>query len=89
MSKLSDLNEVLFQQPCNHQHDKRCTVCESLKKEMVDALAMTETASNFTVKERSDFLYDIKEAQKSIESWKGHILTVIHQEKQKLTFLTK
>jgi len=38
-------------------------------------------------KEENDFVYDVKEAISNIEAWKGHILTVMHQEGQKTDIL--
>ena len=79
---LFDPSEKLYQENCNHKHD-RCDDCEKLKKAPIDSSEILEIAANLTPKEQCDFEFDMKEAQKSIDTWKAHILTVINQEKQK------
>ena len=84
---LSDPIEKFYQENCNHEHDRRCDDCEKLKKALTDSSKILKIAANLTPKEQCNFNFDIKEAQKSIDTWKAHILTVINQEKQKTTFL--
>ena len=84
---LSDPSEKLFQENCNHKHDRRFDDSEKLKKALTDSSEILKIAANLTQKKRCNFEFDMKEAQKSIDAWKGHRLTVVIQEKQKTDIL--
>ena len=84
---LSDPKMEEYRHDCDHTHEKRCTDCESLKTALSEALEIVNAAANLNKKEKDNFVYDLNEAIIIINTWKAHILTVIHQETQKTDIL--
>ena len=58
-----------------------------MKEALTDSSQILKIVANLTSKEECDFEFDMKETQKSIDTWKAHILAVINQEKQKTDIL--
>ena len=79
---LSDRKVPEYQSVCNHHHDSRCPDCERLK-DTLKSVEEVVRSCEVDEKSKSVMLYDITQAREKIEQWKGHILAVIHQEKQK------
>ena len=84
---LSDPSETWFQENYNHEYDKRSDNWEKVKEALTDSSQILKIVANLTSKEECDFEFDMKETQKSIDTWKAHILAVINQEKQKTDIL--
>ena len=69
---LSDPNEAVFKQDCDHQHEELCDQCQSINevlKEIGQALQDTTFRSE---EERDETLYLYEEAQRAIQEWKSH-----------------
>ena len=83
---LSDPLEKEYQEVCNHEHIDSCFDCEDLK----DVLARLREISlaGFTTKEVGIMKYEISEASKKIEAWKGHIIAIINQDAHKQDIIT-
>ena len=82
---LSDPNVKEFQLKCEHHHKKKCINCEDLNTVLNDFRQID--VGGFGDKESGIIRYDIAEACSKIESWKSHILTVIHQDSHKYDIL--
>ena len=78
---LSDPQEREYQETCDHQHDEPCYDCEGLKDVLERMNGINLDA--FTTKEQGIMKYEITEACKKIEDWKGHIIAIINQDVQK------
>ena len=80
---LPDPSEKLYQENCNHEHDRRCDDGEKLEKALTDSSEIPKIAANLTPKEQCNYEFDTKEAQKSINTWKAQILCqlleIVHQ----------
>ena len=83
---LSDPKDRDFQTLCEHQHTKRCDLCDALTTSLSDiekALAMT-TEENIgkDAKEELSFIPD--QAISSIQAWKSHLLRSLNQDQARL-----
>ena len=85
---LSDPKDKKFQQVCDHQHTKTCSNCEELKT-MLNSFKQLKLSDSFDEKEKGVIQYEVSEAISKIETWKAHILTVIHQDSHKYDILAK
>ena len=59
---LPDPSEKLYQENCNHEHDRRCDDGEKLKKALTDSSETPKIAANLTLKEQCNYEFDTKEA---------------------------
>ena len=84
---LSDPKVKEFQEKCDHEHKKKCASCEELKKVLKDLRGIDLSLSAFDAKEKGIVCYDIQQNCSRIETWKAHILTVIHQDSHKYDIL--
>ena len=80
---LSDSNEVVLQQPCDHLHDKFCQSCGQLKNTLNEIKEDIRKLS----KSDDDLLYRYQQAVQAIESWKSHLLRSVQQDKARTDVL--
>ena len=84
---LSDPNEAVFKQDCDHQHEELCDQCQSINevlKEIGQALQDTTFRSE---EERDETLYLYEEAQRAIQEWKSHQLRSVRQDQSRIDVL--
>ena len=81
---LSDSQDKSFQKKCNHNHNERCSQCQSLE----DTINGIETAINgctFTSdQDRDEILYLFTSAKRAIHLWKSHQLRSVRQDQARL-----
>ena len=80
---LSDSNEVVLQQPCDHLHDKFCQSCGQLKNTLNEIKEDIKKLS----KSDDDLIYRYQQAVQAIESWKSHLLRSVQQDKARTDVL--
>ncbi|XP_044180076.1 uncharacterized protein LOC122961528 [Acropora millepora] len=85
---LSDLNESVYQSPCDHQHNEvcdRCEMvgCEKLVLQEIDG-ALTAQSVNLSQGAREELTFKVKQAKNAILAWKSHLVRSVNQDAARL-----
>ena len=82
---LSDPNNSLFQEKCDHDHAEICCECYKLNNVLADIeIACTEVVSE---EEREDTKWMFQQAKNDILAWKAHQLRSVNQDQAKFDVL--
>ena len=88
---LSDLNESVYQSPCDHQHNEVCdrremVGCEKLVLQEING-ALTAQSVNLSQGAREELTFKVKQAKNAILAWKSHLLRSVNQDAARLDIL--
>ena len=85
---LSDPRDPHFQKPCiGHQHDQICDRCSTIPFVLKDLREALGNSPNISVDDRDGIMFDIDQAEQSIQAWKAHLLRTCNQDKARLKVL--
>lgn len=84
---LSDPNEAVFKQQCDHQHEEQCDQCQSINVVLKDITQAVQDTAFRSEEERDEMLYLYEEAQRAIQEWKSHLLRSVRQDQSRLDVL--
>ena len=79
---LSDPNEAVFRQDCDHQHEQQCDQCQSIDVVLKDIGQAVQDTAFRSQEERDETLYE--EAQRAIQEWKSHQLRTVRQDQSRI-----
>ena len=81
---LSDPNEAVFKQDCDHQHEEQCDQCQSINVVLKDIGQAVQDTAFRSKEERDETLYLYEEAQRAIQEWKSHQLRSVRQDQSRI-----
>lgn len=84
---LSDPNEAIFKQNCDHQHEEQRDQCQSINMVLKDIGQAVQDTQFRSEEERDEMLYLYEEAQRAIQECKSHQLRSMRQDQSRIDVL--